>query len=399
MTEEHKHGETALQCRTCKTSLDLEKKKILMCSACRVVYYCGKDCQVSDWKDHKRTCKVKEEGSNDEVCEDIPKISIAKLVGYSDTDQTEEFQRLWNGLMKHTFVVLHDLPPHAATFYQEFNDQCVKNHTSGWYEKSKQRGGCSQTSEQESVIFKVDAVPHTMFSRRFSGFCVDFLTHVLDAFSYSTTGEGLSAVIQADKSMAVTFPLPRRTLRQSMHNDGGILSIVCPIVESTRTTLTTCSSKHDDAGDGTATASNEGDDAVLPPSPPQGLECYHPETGKFRSPRLAVGEMILMTGESMPAASLGWIKPCPHRVITNPNMFRQAFVVGGCYQGYPVNGRIERQLADLTGKRKVFALTSQPPWLNHVSLNGFGKHALYRTWLDPDCYDMGLAAGDTGHPL
>ncbi len=33
------------------------KPKLLNCSACQSVKYCSKDCQMADWKRHKRTCK------------------------------------------------------------------------------------------------------------------------------------------------------------------------------------------------------------------------------------------------------------------------------------------------------------------------------------------------------
>ena len=27
------------------------------CSRCKVVYYCGRECQQADWKEHKKTCQ------------------------------------------------------------------------------------------------------------------------------------------------------------------------------------------------------------------------------------------------------------------------------------------------------------------------------------------------------
>ena len=39
-------------CRVCES-----KDGVRACGRCQKVYYCSKDCQVSDWKRHKRTCK------------------------------------------------------------------------------------------------------------------------------------------------------------------------------------------------------------------------------------------------------------------------------------------------------------------------------------------------------
>lgn len=32
-------------------------KEFSLCSQCRQVHYCGRDCQVADWKAHKKFCK------------------------------------------------------------------------------------------------------------------------------------------------------------------------------------------------------------------------------------------------------------------------------------------------------------------------------------------------------
>lgn len=44
--------DAALRCRVCKATANL------VCSRCKVVRYCGADCQKQDWKAaHKNTCK------------------------------------------------------------------------------------------------------------------------------------------------------------------------------------------------------------------------------------------------------------------------------------------------------------------------------------------------------
>lgn len=45
--------EAALKCRVCKSA------STLVCSRCKVVRYCGAECQKKDWKEgnHKTSCK------------------------------------------------------------------------------------------------------------------------------------------------------------------------------------------------------------------------------------------------------------------------------------------------------------------------------------------------------
>jgi hypothetical protein len=42
------------QCNSC--GLPSEKSKLLLCSRCKRLYYCDKECQKRDWKKHKRVC-------------------------------------------------------------------------------------------------------------------------------------------------------------------------------------------------------------------------------------------------------------------------------------------------------------------------------------------------------
>ena len=46
-------------CRNCsKSGYDLKEsgKRLLSCGKCKNTYYCSRECQVQDWKDHKKTC-------------------------------------------------------------------------------------------------------------------------------------------------------------------------------------------------------------------------------------------------------------------------------------------------------------------------------------------------------
>lgn len=34
--------------------------KLSYCSRCRMIKYCNKECQIKDWTNHKKTCKLNE---------------------------------------------------------------------------------------------------------------------------------------------------------------------------------------------------------------------------------------------------------------------------------------------------------------------------------------------------
>jgi len=44
-------------CANCNKTDDSNGEKLLVCSRCKVVRYCGRDCQVQHWKEHKKECK------------------------------------------------------------------------------------------------------------------------------------------------------------------------------------------------------------------------------------------------------------------------------------------------------------------------------------------------------
>ena len=39
------------------TNNNIDKKELLQCSRCQVVYYCGTEHQKLHWKEHKKICK------------------------------------------------------------------------------------------------------------------------------------------------------------------------------------------------------------------------------------------------------------------------------------------------------------------------------------------------------
>ena len=43
-------------CENCKQSSDGSSKPFQRCSACRLTYYCSRNCQKLDWRHHKHVC-------------------------------------------------------------------------------------------------------------------------------------------------------------------------------------------------------------------------------------------------------------------------------------------------------------------------------------------------------
>jgi hypothetical protein len=51
-------------CRNCKkTETQMHGVLLMECQSCKAAYYCSKECQVADWKSHKKVCKALGSGS------------------------------------------------------------------------------------------------------------------------------------------------------------------------------------------------------------------------------------------------------------------------------------------------------------------------------------------------
>lgn len=79
---------------TCKVC---SKPNVNVCSGCNRVYYCSVDCQKSDWKTHKVTCKSTKElaEKKDRVLVDalsrVPKfMEVISAIGYLHYDATKK---------------------------------------------------------------------------------------------------------------------------------------------------------------------------------------------------------------------------------------------------------------------------------------------------------------------
>jgi hypothetical protein len=49
-------SEFGLQCTVCHSNKD----GIFKCSKCKKTYYCSRECQIKDWKQHKQSCELTE---------------------------------------------------------------------------------------------------------------------------------------------------------------------------------------------------------------------------------------------------------------------------------------------------------------------------------------------------
>jgi hypothetical protein len=51
-------ADTKTCCYCNKLETQLDNAMLMKCQRCKVTYYCSKECQVADWKSHKKVCKV-----------------------------------------------------------------------------------------------------------------------------------------------------------------------------------------------------------------------------------------------------------------------------------------------------------------------------------------------------
>ena len=59
MAEDLKKVDFLMTCGFC-SKREESAKQFQKCNRCKIVYYCGKSCQKSDWKIHKKNCKQEE---------------------------------------------------------------------------------------------------------------------------------------------------------------------------------------------------------------------------------------------------------------------------------------------------------------------------------------------------
>ena len=88
------------QCNYCEKS-----DALMSCGRCRIVYYCNKDCQTSDWKkSHKKKCgKSKEDLMAEQILEDNMSLKQVKeldllmnMMASSDSSNTPKALKMKN---------------------------------------------------------------------------------------------------------------------------------------------------------------------------------------------------------------------------------------------------------------------------------------------------------------
>jgi hypothetical protein len=59
-----KECDSVKRCHHCeKLETEMDNAMLMKCQRCKVAYYCSKECQVADWKSHKKECKALGNGS------------------------------------------------------------------------------------------------------------------------------------------------------------------------------------------------------------------------------------------------------------------------------------------------------------------------------------------------
>lgn len=89
-------------CNVCK---QMDSDKLSRCSSCKIVHYCCKEHQASDWKIHKKACKkLKESSQNEEDLEQmeveqgLPLISVRKGKPIPSLSSLANWKNIWDYL-------------------------------------------------------------------------------------------------------------------------------------------------------------------------------------------------------------------------------------------------------------------------------------------------------------
>lgn len=89
-------------CNVCK---EMDAAKLSRCSGCKIVYYCCKEHQANDWKNHKKVCKkLKESFQNEEdlermeVKQGLPLISVRKGKSIPSLSEFTCWKSVWDFL-------------------------------------------------------------------------------------------------------------------------------------------------------------------------------------------------------------------------------------------------------------------------------------------------------------
>ena len=75
-------------CAKCVKSQASAESPLQRCSGCRAAYYCSKDCQKADWKNHKKDCRSSSFSNNGasqsgEGSSTSAKVNLEKMLGLS----------------------------------------------------------------------------------------------------------------------------------------------------------------------------------------------------------------------------------------------------------------------------------------------------------------------------
>jgi hypothetical protein len=165
-------------CRNCdKAETQLGGTSLMKCSTCKATYYCGRECQVADWKSHKIMCKLATEGgfsSSHAKAVESAVMSFVKMNYYSIVDECYKKCKEYN-VPKKELVIEINFFGDAPALRDEFKVGLTSRYLEGsrpdepdWFSKG--------TSVYKSNIGRwlVGAKDHydRMTSDRLLAFCV-----------------------------------------------------------------------------------------------------------------------------------------------------------------------------------------------------------------------------------
>ena len=105
-------------CENCKTTEETEKQ-YQKCGACRVVFYCSRECQKGNWPIHKHVCRKRYTEEMAQLCKEDGRKADAAAA------KVDKFAAMTGG-----YILSYDIPQQLAdvpeAFYTRFTKVFVK---------------------------------------------------------------------------------------------------------------------------------------------------------------------------------------------------------------------------------------------------------------------------------
>jgi hypothetical protein len=111
----------------------MEGALLMKCQRCKAAYYCSKECQVADWKNHKKRCKAMSNGNECRSTVKTARTTISAFIDANYVDIEEEvcMKTQEYNVPKKEFVVEIDFFGDAPALRNEFKIWLISGFLDG----------------------------------------------------------------------------------------------------------------------------------------------------------------------------------------------------------------------------------------------------------------------------